>query len=171
MSQMMRRFWISLRNSDTSWYNGVKADDIAVSFLAFRIKKIWPSEDGGCNVGRSMTDINTRCGGIISDNIRTEGEPSAEATVGTQSFPEFSPFAFIPSHVGKNIARIFSLTARLPSRDTHWSAISCGRRKPWEWGRQSGRRQKQKRAYRNPRGVGPDENQGSQLSQPTTEKR
>lgn len=28
-----------------------------------------------------------------------------------------------------------------------------------------------KRAYRNPRGAGPDENQRSELSQPTTEKR
>lgn len=28
-----------------------------------------------------------------------------------------------------------------------------------------------KRTYRNPRGVGRDENQGSELSQPTTEKK
>lgn len=105
-------------------------------------------EDVSPREGRSVTDINARCGKVLEDIRKGKRTICAGNWENAPRFPEFSPLTAM-RHTSKTLKQtpvspvLIGLIKR-ESGHTHLSAISCERRKSWEWGRGSGRRERQK---------------------------
>lgn len=107
-----------------------------------------------------MTDINARCRKVLGDirkGKRTILAGNCTDGAVAPRFPEFSPFTLMwhRSKILKQTPVVPVLIGLIKQKSghTHLSEISCERRKSWEWGRGSGRREKQKEHTETP-GVG-----------------